>query len=822
MSATSLALTRNGGKSTAAASGGALVGGKHLSAEIVKKQLELVKKIGLGKVVPADLSKKFQEKPRDGVTLKFRVSRIWTNASGDPSIVARVIEPNEEEFKRRDDLHKFYDEKTGDFGVEIDIEASDEIRKRAATWNERRAAGKKSFHKELTDLMANAHTRVVTDPTNGAAAIVEDAMRRRFTANYKNLPQTSQMSEYRNAIEWLVTSYASFRVGVENSSPDIDEEAVRRKFDVNNTRIAQADANDPNVFAYRVAVQERDADVIAEVLAKNEELCALYITELVDKRYGEDIVFPETPRQRYYANKDNWIRPPNKEKCSGIDEVLKISTGYIKISGMRVVYSVSDPNPNSADKKADKKENAKVYVPKHEFPSGVPMIFVNANVIDVDSTPPSTIMRALDMLALMQPNSPHFDTFVPTIWELAEEHSKLTEEEKKSAQRSFFIRISSEKSQRDIALETCRPSGIYTVLSLPTAEKELICGMPGKECAVLSTITAVRQWRDPTPDHSLQFLDENASEGWEWSLHSQIYGGRPGDKTPSKLASCPLQAFTAWQALAPTLCAGLNFYLEFAPDLPKSMMQPYNNDNKAKFEASKTAERLTLPQYNMKTFPRRIVADWVQQLYRNAIPVSMAAAKELLKGAVKNYKFSECASPTNVVVALNETPENVQFKYFAGETRYRYEVLVPITLDEGKREVFNALRAAADDGWTGPLGEVLLDDSYSIDDAESLGAHPAIVEARMSRLEVNATMRAEKLYVFAINANAYDYSIDATTVYECMHDMFGYDGPGPSSDAVAEGAMAIENATETAAAAADVQETKKRKALSDDPNGIDE
>lgn len=752
--------------------GGVVTAGSQQLSAVMKRQLDLAKQMGLGSALPSDVVKKLQEKPRDGSTVRLVVVGTWT-PPGKPvnaentSLICRVLIPTQKEFDA-DPTMKYFSEPNGDIGIEFVVVAGKTQVDRAASLNSTRAKIRDEYKATLRKELIDSFTRFATVDDSSVDSVVDKMLSIRFgEVPAEKTKETREMKAARELFKHTVQKSMTLYKGVENKAQESVNEVLSKMGD-------QATEDFLVNFTENSAEAKKKAfDVVQKIADERLEFA-------VSQTIGEDVVFPEKPVFRLYANKDNFFKLPKKD-CAGVEEVVRIKTGLVKVTGLRMTYYVRP-----------QKEGPKF---KFDVPGGAPAVYPNANSAQLDSTPPATIVAALNVLSTLRPteDNPHVNHYLPDLWTMADEEEAAVEAAVKNGGKAgdvqkkiFTIKLSSEPERERLVF----PSGMITRFSLSDPEKLASGKDKDDKCSVLSGSVAVWQWRDPTPEKELEMFIPEKSEGFKFAIDMQVYSTKASETGSSLLASSPMHAPTAMTKLGSFLMDGFEGYLEFSPNFKNSMMVPDNIEGRHKFStvASEIMKAEAPPAFYLKIFPRNFLCDWPRLLMRNCFPVSANGAKALLAGAVKYSAYSRCANPTNMAVALNEIPSDMVHKYFAagGKTRYQFEVLLPVRLDERTRRLFRELREAAVNGWTGPLAEVLLDENYSASEAESFGAHPLLVQSEMSRAAVKEEDKSQQMYIFAIDSTAYEFASSEEAISDCLKNMFNVDLAELSASAAAD------------------------------------
>ena len=810
----------NGAVAIRSAAGAVATGGV-TDAALLKRQMELAKKLGLGRAVPTEIAEGFMKRVSGGISLNFRLSNVYVEGSGggkgqravvaatveNSKVVARIIMPSADFLEKNPQVKKFHEEETGLIGIEVPITASEKQLKKIPAVNAVRDKYFPLYVKDFKAIIADAYKSYCE---------IEDAKKReehvgvlaqkfivlRYGEKKAARPDRwieTAVNLLRKEVMDLVWTETGVRHAIQHPATGSSERDPLFVGNIMMLKFPGAAEGSSEAMMFRSALCDGDADTVKEALAAIDAYTAKRTQEIIERTWGKNVYIPppEQALYKYYVNKDNWMKMPKEEKCAGVEKLLKLKTGYFTLTGVNLSYSVREvTDPPTGDNW------------HYDLPSGVPTVYLNTDAVRIDSTPMPTVVRALDFIDFADPTGTNtqIDHYVPDLWTLAARAKKIaaengtTPEGIKATERalkeiSYMVHITSEEDMSRIVRYA---DSMYSRFSLTGDKERLLCGKD-KDRIVLDGLATLTQWRDETADKHLTELDDKESTAWSFSMHVKVYGSAPGD-TLSLMAACPMHEPAAWANLAPFLCEGIDFYLEFCPDIEESLGVIGNDRFENTFASMSVAERMSVPMYSLNLRATRMLCDWARQVFRNSFPVSAASAKELFKVIKRSPRHAVCADPANYVVALNEVPEGMENKYLA-DPNWRFEVLLPFQWDEEKRELYQLLRESATDPdkpWTGPLCEVLLDSTYKPQFASEFGAHPLIVERRVPRIEAKGEMLSSKMYIFAVDVNRYNFSVKQETVEACLSKMFNVTKP------VAAPVAAAAAITDAAPSAADV------------------
>lgn len=291
-------------------------------------------------------------------------------------------------------------------------------------------------------------------------------------------------------------------------------------------------------------------------------------------------------------------------------------------------------------------------------------------------------------------------------------------------------------------------------------------------------------------------FDPEKSVGWQYAINLTLYSRLAADlNKQNKLASMPIGSIAAFKMFAPTLLGGgLDFFASHKIAVETSNMHPSNGDASQRWLATEKADRFKAPMYVLESYPERVFFNWAEIVQNKCVPLSAAGAKALFESSVKRPECASLQRDQNVVKALNELPETQIATYFTGEKRvpvdscteprYSFFALVPIQFDERNLGVFKKLQESYLEGYEGPLGEVLLDETYTVEDAEAVNAHEAIVAEKLNRIPLIGDQLAS-LYVLVVDNKELAKLTSVEVVRTCLKEMFCI-SPAEKKPAVAE------------------------------------
>lgn len=548
--------------------------------------------------------------------------------------------------------------------------------------------------------------------------------------------------------------------------------------------------------------------------------------------YGDDVVY-EGMVVRYAANRDNWLEVPAERTkkggalCVDAEKILLaqpmdvFTLANMKHSALVTEYKGETPAAAVAAFEALFTKSS----PTHPTPTGRARIYMKAAKLEIKTMADETVVEALRQIDAARPggDNPYIDRFVPSLFELIDEQQRkeLDAELNDDATEAKRAKYYGPLTQRFMSKPTdesviARPEGMVTRISLGDKFSR---GKLGAEAPALDLLVTVRQWRmgeahkravDAAIELAVKraseegveaedeiearvadavrearewaFFNADTSDGWSYATHLTLYSKTPTEMSKAtQLATCPIASPTAWNVLCKALCeTNLDLFVTHKIAIADSESHPSNADARERFAAATGAERFGEPLFSFQSNVVRAFIRWDEVVAKACVPLSAAGARALYKKTAKTEEFKALHEAKKVVYALNELPANTIETYFTGvkrvgsatAPRYAFYACLPTTVDDDKMKVLRTLRAAYDAGYEGPLGEVLLEESYTVDDAEIYSAHSALVEARIGRINVSAD-DVQKAYVLVVDTELLKFLIDAKTVKECMRVMFG-------------------------------------------------
>lgn len=565
----------------------------------------------------------------------------------------------------------------------------------------------------------------------------------------------------------------------------------------------------------RTQMKKKTREELKAAATMSDEQIEAHLSEV----YGEDISF-DGYAERLYVNRDNWLSLPDEvgyqgaPGCVGASKVLNAQAmDVFSLTGVKYSYWLPELKDAAkavaeyAARFADSKHG-----PKHALPSARPSVFLKSSGAKMQTVREETVLEALRLLDDAKPGkeNEHLVHWLPSLADLAE------------LDDSYYGPIMQRFTSAPNYERFGESSGMVTRVSLDT-NKVLAGGNDeAAQFPLAKLFVSPTQWRES--EEQTQFIemkmadalekahaegitdeqevreytqealemakvecafDPEKSEGFQYGINLSLYSRHIDDRNKSsQLSSCPVACPTAWSAFASTLFSGdLDFCVAHKIAVKDSEAHPANNDYKKAFDEASNAERFKRPMFVLTAYPSRTFFNWAQIVQNKCVPLSAAGAKALYESTTKYPQYAALQNDANIVKALNELHESQIATYFTGakrvpvasctEPRYAFFALVPYTFDDRAREVFATMRDAyANDGYDGAMGEVLLDESYTAEDAAAMGAHPALIESKMSRVPLNGDQLAS-LYVLVVDMAELHKVTSPEMVRTCMKEMFG-------------------------------------------------